>query len=326
MAIDRISEAPAVRISFKSQLFLAVIGFVLICSVPFVAPSRFYIGLSLEIVLFGLWAVSLNLLIGVSGLVSFGHAAFFGLGAYGTGLLVSKLGWSFIPALTGGVLLAGFAAAIAGVVIVRLSGIAFALLTMAFAMVVYTTIWRLDITGGDDGLMVRRPLLSIFSWEIPVQNNTIFYLLTIFMVSIVCVLLYRFVNSPVGANLQAIRQNADRANSIGINVKRHKLAAFIIAGSIAGLSGSLYVLFRGFASPELLHWSSSGHVLMMAVLGGTSMLFGGFLGAAAFVILHEVLSQYTQHWMLPLGILFILAVLFLKGEGLGALLRGVQRK
>jgi branched-chain amino acid transport system permease protein len=323
MAIESLPAATRVRLR-DGWLLVGVVA--TLALVPLISPSRFYVNLAVEVVLLGLWAASLNVLIGFTGLVSFGHAAFFGLGVYTTGLLIAKLGLSMAPALLAGVAVAAVAALLVGIVIVRLSGIAFALVTLAFSMMVFTTVWRWSkLTGGDDGLTVSRPPLDLGFVRLDLQGAAQFYYLALVLVLCAYLALSRFLASPVGAALQAVRQNAVRAESIGIDVHRHRLLAFVVAGATAGLAGSLYVLFRGFAAPDLLHWSASGQVLLMTILGGIGTLDGPFLGAAVFVVLQEVLSTYTQYWMLPLGIIFILAVRFMHGRGLLDLLRAMRR-
>lgn len=320
-------ESPKRAISRRGRGDAIIAAVVLLAAilVPIIAPSRFAINLVTEIALLGLWAVSLNILIGYTGLVSFGHAAFFGLGVYTTGLLIAKGGFGMLAALAGGVALAALVALAVGVIIVRLSGIAFALVTLAFSMMLFTVVWRWRYTGGDDGISVKRPALLLLEPQFRLDDPGAFFYFAIALVVIAALLLRRFVRSPVGAALQAIKQNPVRAQAVGIDVRRHKLIAFVVSGTVAGLAGSLYILFRGFAAPDLLHWSSSGQILLMTILGGTGTLFGPMLGAAVFVLLQEVLSTYTQYWMLPLGVLFILAVRFLHGGGLLGLLQSRGR-
>lgn len=315
-ATGGVRDAPGRR----TQLLGATLVLIAL-ALPYVAPSRFYVNLATELLLLGLWAVSLNILIGFAGLVSFGHAAFFGLGVYTCGLLAAKFGISLGPALLAGVAASALTALLVGAVIVRLSGIAFALVTLAFSMMLFTTVWRWKFTGGDDGLSVPRPPFRFFSWSYDFDGSASMFYLVVVVVALTYLALRRFVASPVGGALQAIRQNAVRAESVGIDVRRHKLIAFVVSGTVAGLAGSLYIIFRGFAAPDLLHWSSSGQVLLMTILGGTGTLYGPFIGAAVFVALQEILSSYTKYWMLPLGILFILAVRYLHGGGLLSLLR-----
>jgi branched-chain amino acid transport system permease protein len=297
----------------------------LLALVPLLGLPRYYVKLAMEMLTYGLWAVSLDILMGYTGLVSFGHAAFFGLGVYGTGVLISKLGFGLLPGLVGGVLIALVMAILIGIVIVRLSGIAFALLTLASSMILFTVIWRWSaFTGGDDGMSVPRPNLDLGVARLNLQADSSFYYVVLALVVLGLLFARRVVRSPAGAAMVAIRENQARAQCIGYNVFGYKLMAFAIAGAVAGLAGSLYVLFQGFASPDLLHWSSSGQVLIMTILGGTGTLFGPFVGAALIVLLQDNLSSYTEHWMLPLGLVFVLVIRFLPG-GLFGLLRGAER-
>ncbi len=307
------------------QLYWLVPIVVLLALVPQLGLPRYYVKLAMEMLTYGLWAVSLDILMGYAGLVSFGHAAFFGLGVYGTGVLISKLGLGLLPALAGGVLIALLMAILIGIVIVRLSGIAFALLTLASSMILFTVIWRWSaFTGGDDGMSVTRPNLDLGFARINLQADGSFYYVVLVLVALALLFARLVVKSPAGAAMVAIRENQARAQCIGYNVFGYKLMAFAISGAIAGLAGSLYVLFQGFASPDLLHWSSSGQVLIMTILGGTGTLFGPFVGAALIVLLQDNLSSYTEHWMLPLGLVFVLVIRFLPG-GLFGLMRGAER-
>jgi len=301
-------------------LILGVLA-VIVVLLPTFGLSPYYVRLASEVLIFALFAMSLDLLIGYTGLVSFGHGAYFGLGAYGTGLLINKLGLTVLPAFFGGVVLATVVALLVGIVIVRLSGIAFALLTLAASMVIFTTMWQwTTLTGGDDGMTVRRPAVELGFASISLASNAAFYYFALIVTLLSAGLLWRLTASPMGAALSAVRENAVRAKAIGYNVERLKLISFVIAGMFAGVAGSLYVMLRSFASPELLHWSFSGHVLIMTVVGGVGTLFGPAFGAAMMVIVQEKLSSYTQYWMLPFGLLFVLIVGFLPG-GLAQLVR-----
>lgn len=302
---------------------VAAVAIIIVTLFPAVAPSKFYTNLATEMLIYGLWALSLDVLIGYVGLVSFGHAAYFGLGVYGTGLLLKKAGISIAPAMAGGVVLSLVAALLVGFVIVRLSGIAFAMLTLAFAQMFFTVVWRWSsLTGGDDGISVPRPDLEVWGQVVSLQSSTAYYYFVVAMVMVIYALIYRAVNSPVGAALQAIRENETRAECIGFAVQRYKLIAFAIAGTVAGIAGSLLVMFKGFAAPSLMHWSASGSVLMMAILGGTGTLYGPLAGAALMVFAQDYLSSYTEHWMLPLGLLFIFVVRYFRG-GLAGLIGNV---
>jgi len=288
---------------------------------PAFGPTPYVIKLMTEVLIYALWAMSLDILIGYTGLVSFGHAAYFGLGAYGTGLLIVKFQLSLLPALLGGVAIAAAFSLLVGIIIVRLSGIAFALLTLAVSMVAYTVVWQwTTLTGGDDGLSVSRPPLNLGVASFAMKSDVSIYYLVLLLFVVCAFLLWRFTQSPTGTALAAVRDNAVRAGAIGYNVARLKLTSFLVAGSFAGVSGSLYIILRSFASPDLLHWSASGHILIMTIVGGTGTLFGPVIGAAMMVLVEDKLSAWTEYWMLPFGLLFVLVVGFLPG-GLAQLVR-----
>jgi branched-chain amino acid transport system permease protein len=181
-------------------------------------------------------------------------------------------------------------------------------------MVIYTVIWQWSaLTGGDDGLSITRGVLDLGFASISLKSNVTFYYLVLFVVFACTLFLWRFTLSPTGAALAAVRDNPVRASAIGYNIARLKLIAFGVAGCFAGVAGSLYVLLRGFASPDLLHWSSSGQILIMAIVGGTRTLYGPAIGAALMVLVQEKLSSMTEFWMLPFGVLFVLVVRYLPG-------------
>jgi branched-chain amino acid transport system permease protein len=307
----------------QTTVVIAFVALALVCVValPFVAPSRFWITLATEIMILAVWALSLNLLAGYTGLVSFGHAAYFGLGAYGAALAMIHVAPNVFVGLLAGTLLAGIAALLVGYMSVRLPGIAFSMLTLAFAQAFFTVAfkWR-GLTGGDDGLRgMPRPTvdLGIFTWD--AADRTHLYWLAALTLAFALILMQRIVRSPFGAVLLAIRENEERARFIGYNTRLYKFGAFVIAGLMAGFAGTLFVLLKGFVSPGVMHWSESGRVLMMAILGGTGTLFGPVAGALVYMAAQEVISGYTQHWMLYLGGLFVLLVLFAPG-GLASLI------
>jgi branched-chain amino acid transport system permease protein len=297
-----------------------------ILALPFVAPNRFWVTLATEIMILAVWALSLNLLVGYTGLVSFGHAAYFGLGAYGAALAMIHVAPNIFLGVLAGTLLAGLAALMVGYFSVRLPGIAFSMLTLAFAQAFFTVAfkWR-ELTGGDDGLRgMPRPTveLGIFTWD--AADRTHLYWLAAITLGLTLILVWRIVGSPYGAVLVAIRENEERARFIGYNTRLYKFGAFVIAGLLAGFAGTLFVLLKGFISPSAMHWAESGRVLMMAILGGTGTLFGPVAGALVYMTAQELISGYTQHWMLYLGGLFVLLVLFAPG-GLASLVGRIGR-
>ena len=289
---------------------------------PFFSPGPFWISLASEIFVLALWAVSLDLLVGYTGLVSFGHAAYFGLGAYGSALLMIHLAPSLLVGIVGGTLVAASMAALVGWLSVRRPGVAFSMLSLAFAQVVHTIAfkWR-GVTGGDDGLRgIPHPSVGLGPLTFDSADRVHLYWLTLMALAGSLLLARRIVQSPFGAVLEALRENEERARFIGYNTQLYKFGAFVIAGALAGLAGALFTLLKGFVAPIVLNWSASGQVLMMTILGGVGTLYGPILGAAVYLVAQDIASSHTEHWMLYFGALFMVVVLFVPG-GMAGLLR-----
>jgi branched-chain amino acid transport system permease protein len=294
---------------------------------PFAINNRFYVALIADMLTFGLMAMSVDILIGYTGLVPFGHAAYFGLGAYALGLFSVYISSSSIwLLLLVGILVPSIIAIPFGWLQVRLGGIAFALLSMAFSMMFYTFFWKWrNVTGGDDGLpLLELPDIGIGNFVLgSVDNFTVMYFFVLCIVLILFLIVWRVIHSPFGFVLLAIRENEERASFVGINVRRFKLLAFILAGAVAGTAGCLHALHRIHLVPDLLHWSTSGEALIMALLGGVGTLWGPFLGSAVFIFAKDYVSTVTEHWMIFIGLLVILIVYFMPRGlvGLGKYLR-----
>lgn len=282
----------------------------LLAALPLVASALgedFYIGLATRILIFALAASSLNLVLGFGGMVSFGHAAFVGLGAYAVGILMQQgvtSAWIAWPAAVGASAL--FALAV-GAVSLRTRGVYFIMITLAFAQMLYYLMVSLKTWGGDDGLTL--PGRSTVFAGFDLADDTRFY----YVVLALCVLAFlgiqRLLNARFGHVLQALRENETRMGAIGFPVLRHQLVAFTLAGGIAGLAGALLANQSGFVSPALLQWNQSGLLLVMVILGGVGHLWGGFVGAAAFLLLEELLSAHTIHWQFGLGAVLLAVVL-----------------
>ena len=266
-------------------------------------------------------AMSLNFLLGYTGVLSFGHAAYFGLGAYGMGLTIKYLLPSTFAGMAVGVLAGAAAAAIIGLLIVHLRGIYFAMVTIAFAQVFYFIAYRWNnVTGGDDGLSGwhRVPIdLRFISIDI-LQNQKAFYYLVFLCFLVAIVIMAALLRSPFGRTLLAIRENERRARFLGIPVDRHIWISWVISCTFISLAGTLYALLNNFADPHDLHWTQSGDFVIMAVLGGMRSFWGPLLGAAIFVVLQDYLSSETQNWMSFIGLFFVLIVLFFPRGVLGA--------
>ena len=280
-------------------------------ALPFVANSfgeAFYIALVTRILIFALAATSLNLILGFGGMVSFGHAAFLGVGAY-TVVILSQMGvvdaWVAWPTA---MVVAGLFALLIGAVSLRTQGVYFIMITLAFAQMMYYLVVSFKAYGGDDGMSLparsRIGFLDMF-------NDTHFYYVTLLACVAVLVLIARVLNARFGHVLQAIRENEVRMQSLGYAVFRYKLCAFVMSGSLAGLAGALLANQSGFVSPAMMQWSQSGMLMMMVILGGVGHLYGGVWGAIVFLLLEETLSHFTIHWQLGLGALLLMVVLLL---------------
>ena len=290
---------------------LALPAVVLLAAFPLVMQAidqPFYIVLATRILIFALAASSLNLLIGFGGMVSFGHAAFFGTGAYTVGILMVHgvdSAWIAWPAA---VLVAAVAALLIGAISLHTRGVYFIMITLAFAQMIYYVFVSLKAYGGDDGLSLARR--SAIATGLDLKSDIVFYYVVLAIVVAILALFGRLVNARFGRVLQAIRENETRAEAVGFPVYRYKLACFVIAGAAAGLAGVLIVNQNGLASPNLLHWTQSGMLMIMVILGGVGFLYGGVLGAVVLLLLEETLSDYTIHWQLGVGLVLLAVVLF----------------
>jgi branched-chain amino acid transport system permease protein len=293
----------------------ALLCLLVLLSLPWVANALdegFYITVASRILIFALAATSLNLVLGFGGMVSFGHAAFMGIGAYAVGILMDA-GWtSAALSWPVAVLAAAVFAAIMGAISLRTQGVYFIMITLAFAQMLYYFMVSLKASGGDDGLSLASRSTG-WGWDI--SSDTGFYYLVLAVFVVVFLGLQRLLNSRLGHALQAIRDNETRMSALGFSVFRIKLLAFVVAGAIGGLSGALLANQNSFVSPSLMQWSQSGMLMIMVILGGVGRLYGGLVGAAVFLLLEEILVAYTIHWTLALGAL-LLAVVLVAPNGL----------
>ena len=295
---------------------------------PFLMP---YQALASQVLIFGLFALGFNLLYGYTGLLSFGHAAYYGLGAYGTGIALAKLQvGSLWAGLGAGLLLAAAGGAVIGYFCLQRRGIYFAMLTLAFAQLLYFIAFHLpDWTGGDDGLRgIPQLKLGLGESSLSLDSTLGFYYFSYALVGLAVAGLKRILDSPFGAVLQAIRENRDRAVACGYDVNRVRLVSFVFSALFAGLAGSLDALRLTVVPIEALYWTTSGQVVMMTLLGGAGTFFGPFVGAATFLVLEDRLSVFTESWPLVIGVIFSAFVLFLPsgiwGTLTGGLLHGHQ--
>ena len=272
-----------------------------------------------EIFIFAILAMSLDLLLGFTGLMSLGHAAFFGLGAYAVAVLGVQLGLNAWLGLLAGVALAGAGAALIGFFCVRTGGIPFLMLTLAFSQLVFSVAlkWR-DVTGGSDGLAIaERP--SFLGFDL--SSSLAMYMMALAFFVLVYWGLRRLLNAPLGHAFIGVRENETRMQAIGYPTRIYKLLSFTIAGAIAVLAGGLYAIFNGFISSDALYWTASGDILIMTMLGGAGTLIGPALGAAVFLLMKNVVSSYSEHWLAIIGTTFICCVMFFPGGLLGFLQR-----
>ena len=286
----------------------------LLLSAPFWLPLiGGYVELGTRVVIYALAAMSLNFLLGYTGVLSFGHAAYFGLGAYGTALTIKYLVPSTPVGMLAGIVLGTVAAAIIGPMIVRLRGVYFAMCTIAFGQIWYYIAysWN-DFTGGFDGLrdFHREPIgFGAFTFDIT-DGETKFYFFVLAVFAVAVTVMGLILRSPFGRTLLAIRENERRARFLGIPVERHIWLSFSISTFFAALAGTLYALLNNFADPLTLHYSLSGEFVVMTVIGGMRTFWGPLVGAALFVMLQDYISSMTVNWMSFIGVIFILVVLF----------------
>ncbi|HLN08735.1 MAG TPA: branched-chain amino acid ABC transporter permease [Xanthobacteraceae bacterium] len=306
---------------------LAAIWIALLLAPYWMVPLGGYTALATRVLVLGLAAMSVNFLLGFTGVLSFGHAAYFGLGAYGAGLTLKYLAPSTPLSLLLGMLLGGVAGAILGALIVRRRGVYFAMVTIAFGQVFYYIAFQWSsLTGGDDGLrgFSRQPLdFGFLRVDILANANNFYYFVLVCFALAVGVMGF-ILRSPFGRTMIAIRENERRARFLGIPVELHIWIAFTLSCFFMGLAGALYALVNNFADPRGLHYSQSGDFVMMAVMGGMRSFWGPLLGASVFVILQDYLSSVTINWMSFVGMLFVLVVLFFP-RGLLGFVRGRGR-
>lgn len=319
--------AAATRSALVGRLIVVVVVLVLVVvavAMPWLLKSTgldFYQSLATRIVVFAIAATSLNLVLGYGGLVSFGHAAFVGLGAYTTGVLISEgvqSGGIHLAATLGVVVVA---ALVIGAISLRTRGVYFIMITLAFAQMLFYLANSVKGYGGDEGLTIRpRTLFTIGNTVLDLKNPSTLYYVALAVLAIVLVALARFVPSRMGRALVAQRDDDVRAEALGFPTYRLKLVVFVAAAAIGGVAGALLVNVQGYVSPNVLHWTQSGTLMVMVILGGVASVWGGLLGAATLMILEEVLANYTAHGEFWTGWVLLAVVLFTR-RGLAGLFR-----
>jgi branched-chain amino acid transport system permease protein len=304
---------------------MSMLGLVLLLVFPLVAPALnldFYVSFVRRVLIFALAATSLNFILGYGGMVALGHAAFFGAGAYAVAMLSVQGISQALIAWPVAMLVAGALALVIGLISLRTRGVYFIMITLAFAQMVFYLFISLRQYGGEDGLNLKGP--SLFPGLNLADDRTFYYV--VLVVVLACLWwLNRLINARFGQALQGIRENESRMEALGYPVFRIKLLAFVIAGVMAGLAGALLASHNQFVSPSLMHWTASANLIIMVIVGGIGLRYGGLVGAAVMLWLEEVLRLYTDYWHLPLGVLLLAIVLFAPRGLAGMFKRGAAR-
>lgn len=314
-----------------TALFLRIpwvlVVFIAGLTIPWIG-TRYDTFLATQIAISALFAMSLNLLLGTTGLVSFGHVAYFGIGSYVCGILMKTYGVPFSIALPAAAVGSALGALVFGFFCVRLTKIYFAMLTLAFSQIVWAICYKWnDVTGGDQGIPdVPYPNMDWMS-QVPFLSDLRiaeqFYVLTLILVMLSLALIKRIIGSPFGLMLTTIRENPNRAASIGLSVRGYELAAFVLAGGFAGIAGALFGIFNRGVFTDFVYWPKSAEVMIMTILGGIDYFWGPVVGATTLVLLNQEITSYTQYWPLVLGIILLVLLFVFPGGIVGGLATGL---
>ena len=302
------------------------LGLLLLAGVPPAAAvfnQPFYVDLFRRVMIFAIAALSLDLILGYGGMVSFGHAAYLGVGAYAVGVLMHHGIHNGFVQWTLAIVASTLVALAIGAVSIRTSGVYFIMITLAFTQMLYYLGISVEEYGGDDGM--RLATRSQFPGLMDLKNPTVFYYLVLGVLLMFLYIGHRLVNARFGMVIRAAKSNEPRARAIGFSLYRYKLTAFAIAGAMCGVAGALLVNQTEYLTPEFMHWTRSGEIMFMVILGGMGTLVGPIIGAAVFLLLEDVLSAWTVHWQIILGPFLVLVVLFAK-RGLFGLLPGAASR
>jgi branched-chain amino acid transport system permease protein len=306
----------------RAHRVVAVLLFLLVF--PFLMP---YDALSVNILIFGLYAVGFNLLFGYTGMLSFGHAAFLGVGSYLTGIAVVSGGWPWWASILTGVAGASLVGVAMGYLAIRTRGIYFSMVTLALAQIIYYMFYKAEAwTGGENGLRgVKVERIDLLGLSIDFMDPLSKYYVVLVFVALALWFVSRVLNSPFGAVIESIRENEKRAAACGYDVARAKLLVFVLSAAICGLAGALRALHLSVVPIDSLHYLQSGQAVMMCLLGGMGTFFGPFVGAAVFLYLEDVVTNLTRYWMGAVGLIFMVFVLFFPKGVWGTFLEGVAR-
>ena len=283
--------------------------------------SRFVIYMASRVMILSIFALGYNVLFGRTGLLSFGHAAFYAAGAYGLGLFSLNVHPHPLVGIIVGVACACLLSLIIGFFCVRHTEIYFAMLTLAFGMMVFSLIWNMrEITGGDDGLIgIMRAPLALGVVSIPILKPQYYYFLILAILVVAVILIYRIRNSPFGLVLAGIRENEKRIAFAGISLKNYRLGAFVISGTFAGLAGTLGALLESNTDPFSAHWSHSAEPILVSLIGGIQTFSGPIVGSVVFVVLREMIERFTHNWMLWFGLILLVIIMGFRGGIVGML-------
>jgi len=306
----------------RARPALLIVGLAALAVTPLLASlldQPYYIDLLRRVMIFAIAALSLNLILGYGGMVSFGHAAYLGVGGYAVAILAQQGIHNGFVQLAVAVGASALLALVIGAVSIRTSGVYFIMITLAFTQMLYFLGISLDAYGGDDGM--RLAARSDFAGMIDLGNSTVFYYVVLVVMVAFLYAIHRIVNSRFGMVIRAAKSNEARTRAIGFSPYPYRLAAFVIAGAMCGVAGMLFVNHTAYLTPDFMHWTRSGEILFMVILGGIGTTVGPVLGAFVLLLLEDLLSGWTEHWQIILGPFLILVVLFAR-RGLAGLLSG----
>jgi branched-chain amino acid transport system permease protein len=306
------------RTSFKRDAIVAAAVMLVLVLMPMIFPGKAFSDFMIRLSAFAIFATSLNLLVGYGGMVSFGHGLFYGLGAYSFALLLQKLGTSIPVAFALTLLINAAVATVVGAICIRLKEIYFAFLTLAFQMLLYSSIiaWT-DVTGGDQGLTGGVPRPAFLGIHLDDPNTLYLFCCALLVISLL--LMRHLLQTPFGYTLRMIRDNPARCSFLGIRAWRVKLLAFVVAGVFGGIGGLVMSLFVSSAYPDFAYWTVSGEAIFMILLGGSSVFLGPLTGAATLLLLNDMVTKFTEHYSLVLGIIILVFALGLRKGLLGTI-------
>jgi branched-chain amino acid transport system permease protein len=328
-SIDLAARVVIRRPSLQPNGLWVVLGLIVVMALLPQLASPYALLLMLPFIGYSIALLGFNLLFGTTGLLSFGHALFLGVGAYAAAVLTSKLGVrSFELLLITAALASGLISLVVGLLCVRYTRIFFGMLTLAFGMLFHSFLFKFySVTGGDQGMRVLRPLLLGMEWR---GGKTAFltgpfYYYALILFALAALLMWRITASPFGLHLRAIRENAGKAAYVGVRIFRMRLAAFVISAVYGGIGGAILAVTTGLADPELAYWTHSGNLVFMAVLGGSGTFAGPAIGALAFVLLQDFVMSVTQYWRFVMGSVLVLLVVFMP-HGLSGTIERLTRR